>query len=691
MFIAFGCDDNPKQEGVMWLVNFLHGKTNANGTPARMSFFVNGCYTGDAQAGWNAAFADGHEIGNHTYSHFPNEDGPICGVDRWTEEITLTANELTGTKVGIPAGSIVGFRTPYLQYSPTATFEAIKLAGFKYDCSIEQGPIDETYDGTQCWWPYTLDNGSLDNPDVGNFPGLWEIPVCEVMIPTDSACTAYGLGYSLRDSIAIRIPAVGDQEGFNKDHPSITGLDYNLMLAANYGDSTKMALGLNGAGVDSTEYSIILRYNYELRKATGRAPLTFGIHSQFYISSWDGECTTMNAAQRQGVIKDFLNLVLADNTVRVVPYRDIIRWMENPVTLASTKTTPATLTIDTGHGSVAVSPVKASYAIGDTITLTATPAAGYLFGGFSGDATGTTATAKIAVTSTRDLEVGASFYKAAALRSGCDTNRIVDLLNHGSWSGDCATGSAVTKNPVVAGGVLTIAYTVGKSSTSPWIDMACDMPTDSFTSFAGLYKIRVTYKSAKEFILTLPQSTTNNDSAGYAAWQVTLPPTTGFETKEYTWDQFAQPGWKPFGVPLVLSSVTGIVCAPSFESPLAAVSDTIRFNEVKLVGLNPAGTDAAIDPSPNNPTPVVTKVTGMISRPSLGAFTRTGISFNLPTAGAYSFRLLSLDGRTLLTVPQTLYAAGTVRMPLSGLASGMYVSIIESAKANIVQRAILTR
>ncbi|MBH8559378.1 InlB B-repeat-containing protein [Hymenobacter negativus] len=54
--------------------------------------------------------------------------------------------------------------------------------------------------------------------------------------------------------------------------------------------------------------------------------------------------------------------------------------------------TPTTYTLTTatvGSGSVVASPAQATYASGSTVSLTATPAAGYQFSGWSGDATGT--------------------------------------------------------------------------------------------------------------------------------------------------------------------------------------------------------------------------------------------------------------------------------------------------------------
>ena len=59
---------------------------------------------------------------------------------------------------GVTEEDIFGFRTPFLKYN-NATFEALQAEGFVYDCSIEEG-YQPDHDGTNYYWPYTLDEGS---------------------------------------------------------------------------------------------------------------------------------------------------------------------------------------------------------------------------------------------------------------------------------------------------------------------------------------------------------------------------------------------------------------------------------------------------------------------------------------------------------------------------------------------------
>ena len=57
----------------------------------------------------------------------------------------------------------------------------------------------------------------------------------------------------------------------------------------------------------------------------------------------------------------------------------------------------------TGSGSVAKSPDQATYNHGTTVTLTATPATGYAFFGWTGDVTGTTNPATVSMTANRNV------------------------------------------------------------------------------------------------------------------------------------------------------------------------------------------------------------------------------------------------------------------------------------------------
>ena len=184
-FVLLGFDDNPVGERVDWVVNHLDPKRNPagagqaatfDGAPVRMIFFSNGRHWKDAAtvAAHQRALAAGHEIANHTQNH---EHGRQFTVEQWTKEMTTCDDTFAAD--GIPVKSLVGFRTPFLEYN-AQTFVALAAGGRLYDSSIEEG-AEPSQDGTNFFWTYTLDDGSPGNAAsfdagdtrrVGRHPGL---------------------------------------------------------------------------------------------------------------------------------------------------------------------------------------------------------------------------------------------------------------------------------------------------------------------------------------------------------------------------------------------------------------------------------------------------------------------------------------------------------------------------------------
>lgn len=85
---------------------------------------------------------------------------------------------------GIPLSDIIGFRSPYLNYSAT-TFQRLRNAQFTYDSSVSAAS-KVSDPNTDAFWPYTLDNGLANDCLSGaagvckgepKIPGLWEIPM----------------------------------------------------------------------------------------------------------------------------------------------------------------------------------------------------------------------------------------------------------------------------------------------------------------------------------------------------------------------------------------------------------------------------------------------------------------------------------------------------------------------------------
>ena len=317
-FVLLGFDDNPVGERVDWVVKHLDAKRNPagagkaatfDGAPVRTIFFSNGRYWKDAStvAAHQRALAAGHEIANHTQNH---EHGRQFTAEQWRKE--MTACDDTFAAAGIPVKSLVGFRTPFLEYN-AQTFAALAASGRLYDSSIEEGD-QPGEDGTNFLWTYTLDEGSPGNAAdykagdprrVGHHPGLWEIPLHVFMVPADADCARYGATPGLRSRIGKNLK---ESYGAGTGEPTdkITGLDWNVFEAAK---------------CDGPEFLAILKYTLDLRLAGNRAPFMIGGHTELY---------PLNKPDRRKAVEDFVAYALSKPEVRFVTGPQLIGWLRAP-------------------------------------------------------------------------------------------------------------------------------------------------------------------------------------------------------------------------------------------------------------------------------------------------------------------------------------------------------------------------
>ncbi|MBN2803563.1 MAG: hypothetical protein JXR91_10735 [Deltaproteobacteria bacterium] len=360
MFVTLGFDDNGVAgdldtdfpQGMAWADKMLSDRKNSDGTPALASFYITSSYgTGDdngyGEAGdsdpshvkkmWNTLYSKGYEIGNHTSTHphgVDEESGVKFPVESWVEEMKTCNNVLTAPfdvdeikkgvdkskGAGVDPSSIVGFRTPFLEYTDF-TFDAIAEFGFKYDCSIEEG-IQSAQDGTNFTWPYKLDNGSRGHDllvewemkiPMKNHPGLWEMPVYVVIVPPDAECEKYGVEKGLRDRLKSAV------DYFETDNGKITGFDYNLWVLFH---------------MTKNEFVATMKYTFDLRMKGNKAPFLFGMHSDIYADGYDEE-NEMKAKvkERQEAVEEFLDYVLKNSEVRVSSAVNVLKWIESPIEL----------------------------------------------------------------------------------------------------------------------------------------------------------------------------------------------------------------------------------------------------------------------------------------------------------------------------------------------------------------------
>ncbi|KJA28359.1 hypothetical protein HYPSUDRAFT_155525 [Hypholoma sublateritium FD-334 SS-4] len=170
-FIVFTADDAVQSYTLDAVNQFLAQRTNPNGCPIKMTYFTSLNYTNyTLVTDW---FVAGNEIADHTMTHVG----------------TPSSDEIDGNLIalnalaGIPLSSIQGFRAPFLNYS-VDTLKLLANAQFTYDSS-SAASIPVTDNGTDAFWPYTLDNGMANNclsvagtcKGEPKLPGFWEIPM----------------------------------------------------------------------------------------------------------------------------------------------------------------------------------------------------------------------------------------------------------------------------------------------------------------------------------------------------------------------------------------------------------------------------------------------------------------------------------------------------------------------------------
>ena len=357
-FVMFGADDNYYADGILWLVDTAFaGKTNPDGTPAQITFFITAGGGSDADGGiftpgtvgqtpdqvvssWQAAYAAGHEIGNHTWDHDQSNStaGDSYTTAQWQGEITPSQAFLI-KQANFPSCELDGFRFPYLEFDDEG-FASAAAAGFLFDGSMEFGynwwvpPVAAgavlangadagcgygcgpgVYaSGQNYWWPFTLDNGPpsadsdgfdpTETKGVTAHPGFWEFLATTWNQPPE--------------------PWDG---GVPASVATVTGLDYNMW------EVQEEQPGVYNF-CDALKNTFIQRYK------GNRAPWNLGIHSTIYSPddpATDAFFANDATTRRQGLqcFIDYLFSTSSDGTpqfpdVRVVGFHKVIDWMRNP-------------------------------------------------------------------------------------------------------------------------------------------------------------------------------------------------------------------------------------------------------------------------------------------------------------------------------------------------------------------------
>jgi hypothetical protein len=679
-FVVFGVDDNKYQDGVEWAGLYMRNRVNPKGTgnpatfdstPARASFYLLAlpAYNNNfLKKAIYDVYLDGNEWGDHTLNHYNGVDSNFT-VDKWKAETTPCLLFLKDS-LRIPAVDIWGFRTPFLAYNNNV-FTSTKELGFTYDCSIEEGE-DSTQNGTDFFWPYTLDNGSPGanvSAALGTHPpvdsshkGLWEIPVYLTLTPPDSECVKYGIATGLRHRMWQNLKTFTGDSTWDTISGKMTGLDYNIWFDFN---TTK------------AEYIAILKYTLDMRLKGNRAPFIYGVHSDFYSLQYISEplgCAT-NYIQRKEAMVEFLDYALSKQEVRVVPAKDVIRWMRNPVALGQTFTGPCTLTVSSvDSGSFTIAPEKTSYNKNEKVTLTATPANGYVFDRWSGpDLTGTSTTLNISMY--KNIAAKAVFKKIEAILDTVNPSK--NLVPSVTWKWEIDNmGSKVLDHGANGEDTFFITFYQAPKPDSAWTYIGL-YPTN-IPNFKTITGVDVEYKCDNPVIVQLLQTDMETDES-YAYYQVVGAKS---EKEWYTVKagikQFYQPDWTllPNKRPLNMAKVYGLGLIPAVGE--AGDTTTIHINRVRVY--YPA-TQISVNPPQKNG--------GFYVYPSA----KGKLMLVMPNAGNYSLKLFSIKGAQVVSIDNLKLkkVANLVTPGAKPVGSGVYILNLNTPTVKFSSQKIMLK
>ncbi|HEX6430568.1 MAG TPA: T9SS type A sorting domain-containing protein, partial [Niastella sp.] len=392
-----------------------------------------------------------------------------------------------------------------------------------------------------------------------------------------------------------------------------------------------------------------------------------------------------------------------------------------------------------GGGSVSRSPNATTYASGTVVTLTATPASGYTFTGWSGGASGTntsttvTMNANTSVTANFTNSTGTS-YTLTTTVSPTAGGTITRSPNATTYT----AGTVVTLTATPASGYSFSSWSGGASGTSTTTTVTMNANTSvtaNFTTSSGGTTLRIDDKSGTGIGYCSANGSRQNTYTGAdGGYYINLSNSSGqgitwatsagsAGTYNIRW-RYSNAGTQSATTARVL--VNGVQAVASVAFPLTATWSTwttTAWIPVTLVaGANKIRLETTvssefamidwIEISGNNPTEVscsaatgarmVTQNEGaetnvivegspiVVPNPTQGLST---VRFTISGQQKVIVNLYGSDGRLVSTLANRLFAAGTHALPVDykGLQKGVYfISVSYGGKQRILQN-ILTR
>eukprot|EP01083_Nonionella_stella_P283504 965041_1 len=281
MFLTITFDDalhGPAHEKTQLIMNHV----NRNNEPIPLVYFISNEFSDYSLV--QQRYLQGCEFAVHTVTHTTNSQTDIT---KWYHEIK-TSRELLHTHADIPITEVVGFRAPYLQGSDLS-FQVLNglKPKFLYDSTVPSSLQNDLFD-----WPYTFDIYEQDLIySVGqgpkqSYPGLWEVPM-----------------YSLYKDFPNK------QKKNKKNKQAYDIMDYTTTNQANQANYTLMLQSFKD--------------NFMHRMNTNKSPMGLYFHSSWLYT--DANVQAMN---------EFIEWVLTFDNTWIVNNKDVINWINNPITAA---------------------------------------------------------------------------------------------------------------------------------------------------------------------------------------------------------------------------------------------------------------------------------------------------------------------------------------------------------------------
>ncbi|WP_242696350.1 InlB B-repeat-containing protein [Longitalea luteola] len=311
-------------------------------------------------------------------------------------------------------------------------------------------------------------------------------------------------------------------------------------------------------------------------------------------------------------------------------------------------------------GTITRSPDAASYAAGTVVTLTATPASGYTFSGWSGGASGTSTTTT--VTMNANTSVTASFTTSG----GGTVLRIDD--KSGTGIGYCsANGSRQNSYSGADGGYyVNLSNSSGQGIT--WAVSA---------GSAGTYNIRWRYSNAGTQSATTARVLVNGTQAHAS---IAFPKTA-------SWSTWTTTAWVP---------VTLVAGANKIRLETTVSSEFAMIDWIEISGNNP--TEASCSAATGSRIATDVPVTGInlpalaptvVPNPSNGIST---LRFGVTASESVLVNLYAADGRLIKTIVNKTYSPGNYTLPVdyTGLQKGLYFIVINNGgKRTVLQNTFV--